>query len=612
MGDGSAGRYNVGTPHVKSSWALNNKDLALLEEYKEILNEHYSGQMSFKILNTIKSSGVYKLVPKASRYGDISRIVIEYRKLFYDERKQKVVPADILNSNYETRRAFFRGLYDADGSKTERTLRIDQKGKIGCLGIYTICRSLGYKVSLIERGAGKPNLFRLNISTSKIAFRKKPFAVKSIRELAYSDDYVYDLTTENHHFHAGVGQMIVHNTDSVFCELTALSLREAARMSLKMSDYFNGILKSPHNLEFEKIYWPFLLYRKKMYSGIKYEGSTKPGEDYLCGFDDGRGLLKSKGLAVVRRDNVQFIKGVMGNILKLILEDRSPDKAKEYLVETRQMIVRSLLSVHEETRDPDLLELKMFEESGSIASGRSLDDYADVAPAAAEVARRIRAINPDDATIEPGARVNYFTVADSTITHKSKRARTLDEVVRHKLPLDLNHYMDQFDKKVAPLIAPVMAEEERRKSQNRTLAACWGAPGRPAVSHVLPKRKSDQKKIEGQLTAERLIQDAKVGGKRAATELEERPPAMKRRTIVARRMVESFRIELIDSDGGATSVWARGCIGEVPWPKSDWRDDTGRRVSGKRIRWETEDSPRELASFEEKLGASGWKFSRLD
>ena len=30
------------------------------------------------------------------------------------------------------------------------------------------------------------------------------------------NDYVYDLTTENHHFHAGVGSIIVHNTDSIF------------------------------------------------------------------------------------------------------------------------------------------------------------------------------------------------------------------------------------------------------------------------------------------------------------------------------------------------------------------------------------------------------------
>ena len=41
-------------------------------------------------------------------------------------------------------------------------------------------------------------------------------AVRSIKEINYNG-YVYDLTTDNHHFAAGVGNMIVHNTDSVFC-----------------------------------------------------------------------------------------------------------------------------------------------------------------------------------------------------------------------------------------------------------------------------------------------------------------------------------------------------------------------------------------------------------
>jgi DNA polymerase elongation subunit (family B) len=38
----------------------------------------------------------------------------------------------------------------------------------------------------------------------------------SIEEHTDYEEYVYDLTTENHHFHAGVGSIIVHNTDSIF------------------------------------------------------------------------------------------------------------------------------------------------------------------------------------------------------------------------------------------------------------------------------------------------------------------------------------------------------------------------------------------------------------
>ena len=43
-----------------------------------------------------------------------------------------------------------------------------------------------------------------------------PNAIRQIEEWTEPEKYVYDLTTSNHHFHAGVGSMIVHNTDSIF------------------------------------------------------------------------------------------------------------------------------------------------------------------------------------------------------------------------------------------------------------------------------------------------------------------------------------------------------------------------------------------------------------
>lgn len=43
----------------------------------------------------------------------------------------------------------------------------------------------------------------------------QPNQIKKIIDMGYTDDYVYDFTTSNHHFSAGVGRMVVHNTDSV-------------------------------------------------------------------------------------------------------------------------------------------------------------------------------------------------------------------------------------------------------------------------------------------------------------------------------------------------------------------------------------------------------------
>ena len=47
---------------------------------------------------------------------------------------------------------------------------------------------------------------------------EEPFINKVTNIELYNEkeEYVYDLTTENHHFHAGTGSIIVHNTDSIF------------------------------------------------------------------------------------------------------------------------------------------------------------------------------------------------------------------------------------------------------------------------------------------------------------------------------------------------------------------------------------------------------------
>ena len=63
-GDGSCGFYNCKSGD-KFSWAINNQDNLLLEQCRDYAMELYNQQ--FKILETMKSSGVNKLVPVDKR-----------------------------------------------------------------------------------------------------------------------------------------------------------------------------------------------------------------------------------------------------------------------------------------------------------------------------------------------------------------------------------------------------------------------------------------------------------------------------------------------------------------------------------------------------------------
>ena len=329
MGDGSCGTY-ITKYGKKSSWAINGKDYSLLEYYKSVCEEVYP-ELAWKILDTLKSSGVYKLVPAThtrKNYGVIRKFVDEYRSRLYDG-DSKVVPTSILTANTEVRQAFWDGLYDADGDKDVYVTRIDQKSQLSCAGIYVLAQSLGYEVSINTR-TDKPNVYRITATMN--SQRKAKTAIKKMHEIAY-DGYVYDLTTDNHHFAMGVREIIGHNTDSIFAIFPnktvedgvekKLTGKEAIMTSIKMateaSSKFKQHLKAPHDLEYEKTFWPFILFSKKRYCANKYEQ------------DDKKCKMNSMGIALKRRDNAPIVKHIYGGVLDIILNEQDLVKSVTFL-----------------------------------------------------------------------------------------------------------------------------------------------------------------------------------------------------------------------------------------------------------------------------------------
>ena len=156
--------------------------------------------------------------------------------------------------------------------------------------------------------------------------------IKYMQEIPYgSDRYVYDLTTENHHFAAGIGNLIVHNTDSVFftfnlqdpktkekirgkkaLEITIEIAQDAAKLC---TDY----LKPPMALAYEKTLMPFILLSKKRYVGMLYEE------------DPNKGKLKYMGLSLKRHDSCDYLKDVYGGILNILMKENDIKTATDYL-----------------------------------------------------------------------------------------------------------------------------------------------------------------------------------------------------------------------------------------------------------------------------------------
>lgn len=87
--------------------------------------------------------------------------------------------------------------------------------------------------------------------------------------------------------------------------------KEAAELISKM------LFINPIKLEFEKVYYPYLLIQKKRYAGCYY---TKP---------DKYDKIDTKGMENVRRDNCMFIRDIMNTCLKYILVEHKEDGIKK-------------------------------------------------------------------------------------------------------------------------------------------------------------------------------------------------------------------------------------------------------------------------------------------
>ena len=211
----------------------------------------------------------------------------------------------------------------------EGTVRFDIGDKMSAANMYLSASNMGYFVSM--------NLCdnKLEMTLTKTD-KQNPNKIKKIVKIGTVEDYVYDLETSNHHFGAGVGRMIVHNTDSVFVNLNIADaktgekqkdkqcLNDSIKIGLLSEKLSKVIMPFPHNLEYEKTFWPFIIHSKKRYVGNKYE------------FDENKFTQNSMGIVLKRRDNAPICKVIVGGIVKKLLNERSPQKAVEFAIKEQK------------------------------------------------------------------------------------------------------------------------------------------------------------------------------------------------------------------------------------------------------------------------------------
>ncbi len=174
-----------------------------------------------------------------------------------------------------------------------------------------------------------------------------PNNIIEINDLGYTEDYVYDLETQIGRFHAGIGSLIVKNTDSVFFSPKIHDIetkeirtdRDVLPICIEIGklagDTICKILPEPEEQVYEKTLWPFIILAKKKYVGNLYEDDDKSFKQ------------KSMGIVLKRRDNAKIVKIVVGGIVDYILNGK-PDETciqdrNKGAIEYTRMLIKKIL-----------------------------------------------------------------------------------------------------------------------------------------------------------------------------------------------------------------------------------------------------------------------------
>lgn len=368
--------------------------------------------------------------------GAVSR----HGRFFWNRHRERRLPGKLLGAPYDVILAFWLGLFD-NGAW------IGFNSKELLAGLWVLATRLGLTPRFDIEANGE---LRLTASSPTDEINdSKIISLKPLIESAATTVVVYDLETENHHFHVGPGDLVVHNTDSCFVRLPEelrsldeyalfdLGEKMAERITMDFAERF-GVQRSFVTLEMEKFLRPLALYKKKRYAGLCYEEPGKPPKMY------------AKGIEMVRRDAAPIVRKTQQDVLEAIICNSDVGEG----VALTKKAVEYVLSLppggpFSEIAQSKTLKAK-YTNPGSMVHVCVVD--------------LINSRNPGSAP-RVGERVSFVVVASET-------PRVVDKVEdvgfaeSELLPPDWTHYVDMLERPLMRLLDVPLKSLDPRKLED--------------------------------------------------------------------------------------------------------------------------------------------------
>jgi GDPmannose 4,6-dehydratase len=141
------------------------------------------------------------------------------REQLYTRTGHKQVPPLVLNADTEIWQAFLEGYYAGDGLKEGKGASVKTNSPVLAQGLCWMYHWLDQPASVyVEQRVGRP-YYQLNLASpvrvgaKRQHMRPDPAEIRRIGEPVQSAEWVFDLETESGVLCAGVGRVLVHNSE---------------------------------------------------------------------------------------------------------------------------------------------------------------------------------------------------------------------------------------------------------------------------------------------------------------------------------------------------------------------------------------------------------------
>ncbi|KAF6734513.1 DNA polymerase delta catalytic subunit [Oryzias melastigma] len=229
-------------------------------------------------------------------------------------------------------------------------------------------------------------------------------------------------------------KVIYGDTDSVMVKLGVATVTEAMEIGREAAEWVSSHFTPPIKLEFEKVYYPYLLINKKRYAGLYFSSSADTHDKMDC-----------KGIETVRRDNCPLVANLINTCLQKILIDRDPQGAVDHAKE----VISDLLC-----NRIDISQLVITKELT-----RTAQEYAGK-QAHVELAERMR---KRDAGSAPnlGDRVPYVIIKAAKGAAAYMKSEDPIYVLENNIPIDTQYYLEQqLSKPLLRIFEPILGESK--------------------------------------------------------------------------------------------------------------------------------------------------------